>query len=299
MDEQVAPLGPLSWEVATGETSEHVLVVTGGGDPQARATARRVVLAAPVADSTWSYVDARPPAADPESIVLAAPDGTDVALAQVRVAARAEGGRFDLQVHHPTFADLPEEARFQVTSLALDAALGEVDSALLLGEVIPVEMAPLDGFGLNALASVVRDLKRQRFDEAGRPRWVVLEGETAEGRLLAAAQSPLHPLTAPHLDTYVAVTLPYADRTDSGLPAEASSQALAELEARLSSRLGDRGAVVAHQSCAGSRTLHVYLDSTAGLVPEVKAVARSWSQGRAVVHDLHDPAWRAVAHLRS
>ena len=65
-------------------------------------------------------------------------DGSpDVDFARVQVGARLDGGRFDVQVHHPGFADLPEQARLQVTFLALDAALGEVDTELWLGEVSP------------------------------------------------------------------------------------------------------------------------------------------------------------------
>ena len=36
----------LAWELASGEVSEHVLVVTAGGSPDLRATARRWLLAA-------------------------------------------------------------------------------------------------------------------------------------------------------------------------------------------------------------------------------------------------------------
>src|SRR3954454_12748107 len=125
--------------------------------------------------------------------------------------------RLDVQVHHPGFDDLSEETRARVTFLALDAALGEVDAELWLGEVTPVEQEPLDGFGLTALRSVVHDLKRQRLDPDGLPTWLMLRGETSTGPLLAMVRSPLHPLTAPNLDTYVAVTVPYRDQAD-GLP---------------------------------------------------------------------------------
>ena len=57
--------------------------------------------------------------------------------------------------------------------------------------------------------------------------------------------------------------------------------------------------MVAHLSNAGKRTLHVYVDSTAGVLPGVKDLARSWDQGRTEVHDMHDPGWSAVQHLRT
>jgi hypothetical protein len=296
MTDRVRALGELAWQLVPGEASEHVLVLTSA-DPAGRGVARRVVLAAPEADAVWSYLDTRPPVADPESVVLRV-SGAEIDLARVLVTARMNSGRLDVQAHHPVFADLPAEARLQVTYLALDATLGEVDTELWLGGVHPIEFPPLDGFGLVALRSVVLDVRRQRLDQDGNPRWSVLRGETATGPLLAMVRSPLHPLTAPHLDTHVAIVLPYADATADGLPGEGSLQALNALEEHLVRQLGNRGALVAHQSSAGARTLHVYVDSTAGLVPTVKQVARSWEQGRAKVRDAHDPGWAAVAHLR-
>ncbi len=298
MTPQVRSLGELGWELSAGEVSRHVLVVTSEGDPDARAAARRVILAAPDADATWSYVDTRPPAPDPESVVISVGDHQDIDLAQVQVSARMESGRFDVQLHHPAFADLPEDGRAMVTFLALDAALGEVDTELWLGEVQPVEFPPLDGFGLTALRSVVGDLKRQRLDADGRSGWVMMRGETKQGPLVAMARSPLHPLTAPHLDTYVAVVLPYAHRTEEGLPDEGALEPLRAFEDALERALGASGQVVAHLSNAGTRTLHVYVDSTAALLPAVKDLARSWNQGTANVHEMRDPGWTAVTHLR-
>jgi hypothetical protein len=297
MTARVHTLGDLAWALSPGEVSDHVLVITAEGGPAARAAARRAILAAPDADGAWSYVDSRPPSPEPESVVLTT-GGRDIDLARVRVAARMNGPRFDVQVQHPSFADLSEQERLNVTFLALDAALGEVDTELWLGEVEPVELEPLDCFGLAALRSVVHDLKGRQLDADGRPGWTMLRGETQAGPFLAMARSPLHPLTAPHLDTYVAVLLPYAHRTEAGLPDGGSLVTLRAFEERLEEELGTSGLVLAHLSTAGVRTMHVYVDSTAGLLPAVKRVARSWDEGTARVHEMHDPGWQAVAHLR-
>lgn len=296
MKSHVTSLGDLGWELTSGETSEHVLVLTSEGNPDLRAVARRVVLAAPDADATWSFVDARPPLPDPEAAVVGT-KGTQVDFSQVLVSARMNNGRFDVAVHHPSFADLPEDGRIQITFLAMDAALGEVDSELWLGEVTPVEFPPLDGFGLKALRSVVHDLKGQRLDQDGHPGWAMLRGETPQGPLLAMARSPLHALTAPHLDTYVGVALPYSHHTEDGLADEGSLEPLRQFEARLERELGNSGQVVAHLSNAGVRTLHVYVDSTAGVLSTVKGLAKTWDQGKATVHEMHDPGWSAVSHL--
>lgn len=288
-------VGGLGWQLAPGE-SGRVLVLSGQGDPEARPVARRLALAAPPADHEWSYADVRPAHPDPDSVVLAT-EGPDVDLRRVQVSARVSGRAFDVQVHHPAFPDLPDAARARATAEALVSALGEVDAALWLGEVTPVELPPLDGFGLSALRSVVHDLRRQQLDPEGRPRWVMMRGETGDGVLLALVRSPLHPLTAPHLDTYVSVALPYPHEA-AGLPDEAGQSALQEWQDRLEDQLGESGQVVAHLTHAGTRTVHLYVDSTAGLVTVVRKHARDWGQGGTAVHEMSDPDWQAVAHLR-
>lgn len=288
-------LGGLGWQLAPGG-SGRVLVLSGQGDPEARAVARRLALAAPPADHEWSYADFRPPHPDPDRVVLAT-EGPDVDLARVQVSARVSGTAFDVQVHHPAFADLPEEARARATAEALASVLGEVDAELWLAEVTPVEHPPLDGFGLTALRSVVQDLRRQQLDAEGRPRWVLMRGETPDGVLLALVRSPLHPLTAPQLDTYVSVALPYPHEAD-GLPDEAGRATLQEWQDRLEHELGEAGQVVAHLSHAGTRTVHLYLDATLAAVPAVRKHAHDWEHGGAKVHEMHDPGWQAVAHLR-
>jgi hypothetical protein len=297
MTAQVRQLGELGWELAAGVASAHVLVLTTEGDPATRATARRVILRAPEPDATWSYSDSRPAAADPESLVITVGD-LEVDLSQVRVSARVNAGRFDVLLHHPFFPDLPEDGRAMVAFLALDAALGEVDTEMWVGEVEYAELEPLDGFGLTPLRSVVHDLKRQQLDADGRPRWAMLQGETPGGPLVAMVRTPMHPLTAPHLDTYVAVTLPYSDRTGDGLPGPDSLDALRWFEERLEGELGSSGQIVAHLSNAGVRTMHLYVDSAGESLATIKRAARSWDQGKAAVHDMHDPGWSAVTHLR-
>lgn len=297
MAEHLDPVGPLAWELTTGDVSQHVLVVSAEGDPERRALARRVVLAAPEADATWSYVDTRPPAADPEGIVLGS-DGELIDFDRVGVSARLHGEQFDVAVHHPAYAQLPAEARERITVLALDAALGESGTELWIGGVTASEVSPVDAFGLSALRAVVHDLERQHVDADGRPRWLMLQGQGPGGPLVAMVRRLLRPSTAPHLDTYVSVALPYRGRDAHGLPDESSAAALEDVQQRLADALGTSGEIVAHLSTGGVRTVHLYADSTAAPVPALKQVAKTWAEGRAAVHEMHDPGWEAVAHLR-
>lgn len=289
-------IGPLRWDIAPGQESLHVLVLTADGQQESRADARRLVLAAPPADDAWSYADLRPAVGDIDSVLLPL-DGELVALEQTVVSARMSDGALDVVLHHPVMGTLPESSWPEIAVQALVAALGEADAEIWLSSVTPVAAPPLDGFGLAALRSVVHDLKRQRLDADGLPAWVMLRGETSAGPLIAMVRSPLHPLTAPHLDTYVSVAVPYRDQSD-GLPGSEALESLRVLEHRLGARLGNDGQVVAHLSTGGVRTLHLYVDSTADMLPTIKDVARSWDQGKVAVHDMHDPGWQAVGHLR-
>jgi hypothetical protein len=295
LGEHLAPLG-LTGEVLTDQAARPVLLVVAGGDLDRRATARRLVLAAPD-DDGWTVTDHRPAAPVPEEVVLFS-DSELVDLDRVRVAARMQGSQLDVTVHHPAYADLTAESRQALTVQALDAALGELGTELWIGDIEASQVAPVDGFGLIALRSVVQDLERQHVDADGTPRWVQLQGQGPSGRLEALVRRLLVPATSPHLDTYVSVSLPYRGRDSHGLPDEATATTLDAFAARLGEALGDRGVLVAHLSTGGTRTLHLFVDSTTDAVAEVTAAAQGWDGGRSKVHAMHDPAWDAVAHLR-
>jgi hypothetical protein len=295
MSDHTERLGGLAWQLGAGDVSTHVLILSAEGDAEKRPMARRVVLAAPEADETWSYLDARPRTPDVQAQTVSTA-GTVVDLARVTVTARLDGPSFDVQLFHPAFVDLPEDQRDLVSLVALDAALGEIDTELWIGEITAVSHAPLDGFSLLALRSVVDDVKAQRLGLDGEPGWQVLSGETPEAPLLAMVQSPLHPLTAPQLDTYVSVALPYG-AMENGPPGEDQLGALREAEHRINARLGNHGRIVAHVSTGGVRTLHLYVDSTTDALAVVKQAAKAW-HGHSTVSHMDDPGWQAVSHLR-
>lgn len=298
----VAAVHPgLDWELApgiAGTGSTHLLVVGPGGAPELRALARRWLQGAPSADAAWAYADARQPAADLDRTVLTVGE-QQVALAQVLVGARVQGARVDVLVHHPAFRGLDEAQRQQVAFLALDAALGENEVEAWVGVVEPAVEPPLDGFPLAGLRSVVRDLRRDHTDPEGRPTWTVLQGEGEQGPVMALAQVPLSPVTAPELDTHVAVLVPYTDLTAEGYPGPGSLDALRALEDQLTRRIGTQGRLVAHQSHRGMRVLHLYVDSTTPAVEQMRAPVDAWRQGRIRVQVTPDPGWRNVAHLRA
>ena len=135
---------------------------------------------------------------------------------------------------------------------------------------------------------------RQLFQCSGCRRQTSLTA----GTIFAATQVPLSPVTAPHLDTHVAVLVPYTDQTEKGYPGRESLGQLRDLEDHLAERVGSSGRVVAHQSHRGMRVLHLYVDSSTPAVEQMRAAVTAWPQGRIRVQVTADPGWRNVAHLR-
>jgi hypothetical protein len=288
----------LAWELAAGEHAQHVLVVTPEGNPDLRALAHRWLRAAPAPDQTWEYAAARQPARDVTDIVLGIGD-LELGFGDVRVGARREGNHLDVVVHHPAFAGLDEQTRQQVAYLALDAALGEDRVEAWVGGITASTEPPLEGFTLGGVRAVVRDLSDDNTAQDGSPHWAALEAEGDDGPVMALTQVPLSPVTAPLLDTHVAVLVPYTDLTDEGYPGPGSLPALRALEDHLSERIGSSGRIVAHQSHRGMRVLHIYVDSTTPAVEQMRAAVEAWEQGRIRVQVTPDPGWHNVAHLRS
>ena len=289
----------LAWELGPGAGSHHVLVVTAAGDPALRPVARRWRLAAPAADEVWDFADMRPASPAPEGVSLEV-DGQRLDLARASAGARVVGSGVDVMVHHPAWAALTPESRLQAAFLLLDTVLGEAAVETWLGDVSAAEVEPLDAIPLTGLRAVVQSLQEEHTDSEGEPTWAVLEGFGPTGLpVLAMTQVPLRPATAPHLDTHVAVVVPYTDTALEGLPGEESLPRLRDLEDHLARRVGASGRVVAHESHDGVRVLHLYVDGTTPAAEQVRAAVSGWDQGRVQVATQLDPAWAAVAHLRA
>ncbi|HET9653725.1 MAG TPA: DUF695 domain-containing protein [Kineosporiaceae bacterium] len=287
----------LAWELGPGTTARHVLVVTCEGDPQLRALARRWRLGAPEADELWEFADTRRPVVDPQDVTLRI-DGVDLDLVRASAQARVDGAAVDVTVYHPGFADMPEPSRTRAAFLMLDTVLGEAAVETWVGAIGSAQLPPLDPVPLAGLRVVVAELQEQFTAADGEPAWAVLEGRTSDGQpVQARAQIPLRSATAPQFDTYVGVSVPFADRTPDGFPGAGSLQALRDLEEHLGRRLDGSGRLVAHQTVAGTRVLHFYVDSTTPAVEQLRAAVVGWDQGRVRLTVQADPAWDSVRHL--
>lgn len=288
----------LAWELGPGATSRHVLVVTVEGDPALRPVARRWRRAAPPSDAVWEYSDVRLPSLTMDWTLTL--DGHALDAQAVRVLATSTGSALDVAIYHPEMAQMPEPSRDQVAFLLLDNALGEAAVETWIGAVESSAAPVASGVELSRLRDMVAALEAEHTDENGEPSWAVLEATDRRGApVVALTQIPLRPMTAPHLDTHIGISLPFTDVQESGLPGESSLVALRALEDHLLERLGDSGRVIAHETTAGVRRLHLYVDSTTPAVDQVKAALGGWVESRPTVEVTVDPAWDGVRHLRT
>jgi Family of unknown function (DUF695) len=306
-EQLAAALGPaveamhpdLEWETGRGTDSLHVLTVTAASIPELRALARRWRRSAPPADTLWEFSDVRLPVSGDLGDHRLEIGGRTYVIGEASVDARVRGLAVDVSVHHPQFADLDEAQAAVVTYLMLDQVLGEEAVETWLGEITSSPAPALDPVPIGGLRSVIAELRAEHTGPDGQPQFVVLQGTGPTGSpVLVLARIPLRPATAPHLDTYVGVVVPYADRTPEGLPGPGSLEALRSLEDHVAGRLGGSGTVVAVQSHDGFRVLHAYVDGTTPAAEQVRVAVRGWDQGPVQVEERHDPAWSAVGHLR-
>lgn len=293
--DMIAP--DLTWKIDPGERSPYQLVVSGDGDPLRRAVARRWVMAAPPPDGTWEYADLRRPAADPAGVVLHF-DDSRLDVARACAMARVRGASLDVTVYHPGFTGMPETDRGLATSMLLATVLGEASVATWLGSIGTTDVPPLDPVPLVGLRVVLADLHERFTAPDGGPAWIVLEGTAPNGaRVVATAQVPLRPATAPQLDTYVGIAVPFLERAPDGQAGQLAAKALDDLQDTLAERLLGNGRLVAHETVNGVRVLHLYVDSTTDAAERARGAAREWDQGRTGTEVRPDPTWDTVQHL--
>lgn len=289
----------LIWEFGSGPDGQNVLVVTSEGDPALRAITSRWLLAAPPPDRFWDYSSSRLPAPDPAASVLTM-GRAQIDVTSVAVAADVARSHVDVTMYHPGFADLPPDQHMVTAFMLLDTVLGEAAVDSWVGTVTAGTEPPSDLVPLVDLPAVVSELEADLTDADGERPWLLTKGTTDSGApVLACTQVPLRAASAPHLDTYVDVSLSFSEWTPGGLPAPASLKRLREFQDQVSRRIGGGGRVVAHETREGIRTLHLYVDSTTSAIKQIREAISSWNQGSVSVTAKRDPSWENVRHLRT
>jgi hypothetical protein len=290
----VAAIHPdLHWEFAVGTTSRHLLVVSTGGSPELRSFAESWRRAGPPPDETFGYATARQ--GRPEALAGArlTIDGHHLDLDDLRFHAEYDEERdcVDVEVWHPAFAGLPEEARGQIAYLSLDWLLGEDTVEIWVGGIDAVTTTPGAGLTGPELARLVA--AAQPAD--GEPRWRNMSGKRAGKPIIATAQTRLRPAQWPGHDLHVRMDVPYSARDENGFPERDTLAALHAFEDHVAEH-ADGTVVVAHETTDGVRTTHLYADSPVA-AEVLKPLVEGWQDGRVRITVTPDPRWEQVEHL--
>jgi hypothetical protein len=290
---RVSAIAPkLDWEFGKGRRARHALVLSAVGNPGLRSTTERWMRAGPPADAGWEFHPARQaePAALESTLDM---DGDRLDLRQLRFGYTAAADRrLDVTVHHPEFGRLPDRGRQRIAFLALDWLLGEDAVEVWIG-AIDTAAHPIGGAG-----SELRDEVARLADAP--PQWALLQGTPQGGQpVTATIQTPLRPARWPLFDQHVAVLLGYRQHDSSGMPAKEDLDALRAFEDQLRAALDHSAALVAHETTAGQRTLHLYAAADSPAEQVATRLAAGWSAGPATVSTRPDATWSGVEHLRS
>jgi len=125
-------------------------------------------------------------------------------------------------------------------------------------------------------------------------RWMYVEGKR-EGRPYAAAlRIPFGPARWPEYDHHVVLAVDYLASRRNGLPKPKELMRLQDLEDAIIDDLEGHGALVATETGAGTRTIHVFVRN--GPIVEMYR-AHAQRDGAITVTVTHDPQWDGVAHL--
>ncbi|WP_328465269.1 DUF695 domain-containing protein [Actinoplanes sp. NBC_00393] len=185
---------------------------------------------------------------------------------------------------------MPEEARNQVAFLSLDWLLGEDTVEIWVGG-IAAATTPGDGLTGRDLVALVAGLA----PVDGGYNWRALSGARDGKPLIVLVQSPLQPACHPGHDLHVRLDVPYRGRDENGLPVRDVLPQLHALEDHFG-RYADGAVIVAHETCDGVRTTHLYADRPAA-AESLKPLIASWPDGRVRMTVTPDPAWKQVSHF--
>jgi Family of unknown function (DUF695) len=285
----------LQWEFGRGSRSKHDLVVCAPGDPALRAVVGRWQAAAPPADPTWAYHCTRQANPDFSNNTLTFDQHT-VALQKMRFGVEVDTDRHEIDVtsFHPVFSVMTDDEQLRVTYLSLDWALGEADVEVWVGHVQANRTEPQRPHTAAQLRSAVANLAQKASDD----RWAILTGERDGHSLMATVRAPLKPARWPRFDTHLRLDLRYQDSRPNGFPSDKALQALRAFEDRLIAAVSNDGALVAHETINGRRTLHLYIDGLTKAADTAKRLLPEWREAKPTLTTTYDPAWEAVSHLR-
>lgn len=290
LNERILDIAPgLIFEFSSGTDSEFVFTLTAEGVAEFRGPTRRWLMAAPEADSVWTFTDVRLPKED----FVVQMGEVDAAAADLRFTIERGQSSLDLEVYHPALTGPnPEQLGF----VLLDNALGEANVELWVGAV-RFTSDPGPDLLLSDVKAAVAELE-EKFPLDGEGRWVVFESDQGGEHYVGRSRAPLRPLSAPLLDVHVRIDVGGVEKEEQLIELEDRLVlAIDEVAAEMSVSEDLVARLVAVETFSGVRAFHVYAAATTGIVEKLQVVSKAYGEdvrGEGVV----DPGWTRVAHLR-
>jgi hypothetical protein len=274
--ERVSDVG-LACEMAAGLRSRHAICASANGDPALRKVAYRWRDAGPPADAVFEYHASRI-AGNPDSTLRM--NDQEFAFADFRFGVSLDEPRRELglDVQHPAFGGLEEQARAQAGFIALDTILGEEEVERWIGSLSWSAGAPTGDVTPTGLRGEVERLRAA--EPSG--EWALLRSDDA----VAVAARPLRPVDHPYLDLLCEL---------KARPVDHDLSALQENEEALARDFAARAFHAASLTQGDLRTAFVYVDGDTSTSRELEDWATQ--RGYDTTFSL-DPAWDAVRRFR-
>ncbi len=267
----------------------YALTLRPGASEEARIQSERWARSAPE-DDQWLFQPVRPADHDRLSSTVRW-DDHELDLSHVSVSMRVDHatGKVEVGVYHPDNMFLSERTRERLAEHVALLALGEDDMVRWIGKTAPLDEPPLDPLPPTSMPAVVRQMADMLGGSGG---WVTLHGRIPlQGAVEILLRHPLTRRDFPAFTLFVQVVVPYTHMDEDKLPTESSASALDDLEARVTSVLGDNGALFMRQTVGGRRDYRYYLDPESGVLPEFEAVLTDWPEGEVKLRSQMDPSW--------
>ena len=241
--QRVTALHPaMLWSVCPGQTSQHAFCLSAAADPTVRSLAERWRHAAPAADELWEFHGARQP--QPGIAVMVGDLLVDPRAVRVAFALDPARERVDVTLHHPGFADMPDEMRQAAAMVALESTFGEDGVERWIGYVEVATGEPAGAMGLPDLQQAVTALASSATGE----KFALLEGEDDSGKpVFVAVNQAAKRVDHILCDHHVEVEIEADDAREDALIEKLSGAAI----------------FVAHETIGPARWLHFYAPAEA------------------------------------
>lgn len=284
----------LAWELGAGTGAQHRFSLTAGGIAELRPLAERWIRAAPPVTDTWEFASSLLRSSDDlDGDVEFAGHRVVLGDSRFSVTVDPDRHRIDVVAYNPSFSVMPEQGQLGLTFLMLDWCLGEDDVERWVGSIEVTAVAPADGLTARELAGRIDALASQREDDS----WAILSWKTDGGDdAMAMVRQWTRWIDYPVLDQHNAITVSFTERTPNGFPGMSSLEQLRTLEDELIDTFGRHGLLIAHETSAGSRTLHFYSDSHDQNLSDSLATWAS-DRGGLGLEQATDPSWLNVRHF--